>query len=220
MKVPTSLPLLFVTTCLQSSGISVSAFLVPVASSARLVRYDTLARTQPTFLQSKKKATAPVSSKKLQVKLLKQVPGTGQKGEVIYVSPAFYQNKLQPSQSATIISDDQVEKENDSKRKQQEELDQKAAAYKALLESNTILITRKTGPDGQLFGGVGIKQIANELPSGYDESRFKITAILDQDGNKIKGDIIKHVGDNFGAMIQLTKDIEATIRISVEAQAE
>ena len=56
-------------------------------------------------------AAGGAATKKVQVKLLKHVAGTGQAGEVVMVTPAFFNNKLRPTKSAKIISDEDVESE-------------------------------------------------------------------------------------------------------------
>lgn len=171
-------------------------------------------------LSAKKKA-APAASKKVQVKLLKHVAGTGQAGEVIMVTPPFFNNKLRPTQSAELISDDQVEMEKAQAALQAKERQVKAAAVQEQVQGETIVLKRKAGPDGQLFGGIGAKVIMEELKAKTGEDDFldskgvKITALLDEDGRKMRGDI-KHTG-SFQAMLQLSKQVAATVKIEVHA---
>lgn len=170
-----------------------------------------------TALCAKKDAKA----KKIQVKLLKTVQGTGQKGDVVQVTPAFFQNKLQRTQSAEIISDEEVEKMESTKEAAEKEELEKATVLREALEENTITITRKAGPDGQLFGGIGAKVLMEEVQNSLqdeflNQKGVKITAIMDGNGKKMRSDI-KHTGD-FAAKLALTKSISAEFRISVHAE--
>jgi large subunit ribosomal protein L9 len=170
-----------------------------------------------TALCAKKVAKA----KKIQVKLLKTVEGTGQKGDVVQVTPAFFQNKLQRTQSAEIISDEEVEKMESEKEAAEKEEQEKATSLKEALEEKTITITRKAGPDGQLFGGIGPKVIMDEVQNilqddFLNQKGVKIAAIMDENGKKMRSDI-KHTGD-FAAKLALAKNIAAEFKISVLAE--
>ena len=176
-----------------------------------------------TSLAAKKKATAaPATSKKIQVKLLKHVAGTGQAGEVVMVTPPFFNNKLRPTKSATLISDEQVELEKAKEALAEKERQTKAAAIKEQVEGAPLIIARKAGPDGQLFGGIGPKIIVDELKAITGEDEFleskpvKITALMDDNGKKMRGDI-KHTG-SFAANLSLMKDVVAKVTIEVHAE--
>lgn len=176
-------------------------------------------RVGHTQLYSKKKKAAPAAAKKIQVKMLKHVAGTGQAGQVVNVTPAFFNNKLRPTKSAVVISDEQVEQEEAAAAAEAKEKREKAEALKEKIAAITLTITRKAGPDGQLFGGIGPKVIVEELKSRIEDDYLssksvKITAVTDEDGKKMRGDI-KHTG-NFGATIALSKDISARLPIVVE----
>ena len=88
------------------------------------------------------------------------------------------------------------------------------------LTDMTLTVSRKAGPDGQLFGGVGAKAVMKELLKfiGNDflsQKGVKITELMDGNGKKIRGDI-KHTGE-FGARITLAKNVAVKFAISVEA---
>ena len=154
------------------------------------------------------------------MKLLKHVAGTGQAGDVIQVTPAFFNNKLRPTNSAAIISDEEVAKERAEGEEMEREINEKAKELQATLSETTLTLTRKAGPEGQLFGGIGPKVIMSELEK-VNGSKFlsqkwvKISEILDENGKKMRGDI-KHTG-SFGARINLKKDISAKFAIEVVA---
>lgn len=170
-----------------------------------------------TALFAKKAAKA----KKIQVRLLKPVSGTGQKGDVVQVTPAFFQNKLRPTHLAEIITDQEVQEMESERAAAENEERQRASALKDELLEMTISIKRKVGPDGQLFGGIGPKVIMDELQNVVNDDflkqkSVKITAIMDGDGKKMRDDI-KHVGE-FGVEIVLSKGISSEFNISVQPE--
>jgi large subunit ribosomal protein L9 len=172
-----------------------------------------------TLFMSKKKAVA-APAKKIQVKMLKYVEGTGHVGEIVMVTPAFFNNKLRPSSSAIMITDEEVAKERADAERLKAETDAKAQALKERLDDLTLVLKRKAGPDGQLFGGVGAKMIVEELTKilgdeFLNNKGVKIVSIVNLDGEAIKGDI-KHTGQ-FGASMSLTKEISASFTIIVDA---
>ena len=189
----------------------------PLLTSSR-ARYGLYADTK---LSSKKKAAAAVP-KKFQVKMLKYVEGTGLLGEVVMVTPAFFNNKLKPTKSAEIISDQEVQKDLDETRETLKAQNAAANAVLEDLEDFVMVISRKAGPDGQLFGGIGPKcimeELSNKLPKDvWAEKGVRVTAVMDENGTKMKGDI-KHIG-KFSATICLTKEISGKFPISIEEES-
>jgi large subunit ribosomal protein L9 len=174
----------------------------------------------------KKAATASPASKKIQVKLLKYVAGTGQAGDVVLVTPPFFNNKLRPTKLAELISDEQVQQERAATAAMLRELEATATVLKkALEEDGPLVLRRKAGPDGRLFGGIGPKLLMEEFKKAtspsekdfFDSKGVKVTALMDEDGKKIRGDI-KHTG-SFQASLSLTKNIMASVNIEVQAEA-
>jgi large subunit ribosomal protein L9 len=166
--------------------------------------------------------SSSTASKKIQVKMLKHVAGTGQAGDVVMVTPAFFNNKLRPTKSAEVISDEEVAREQAQAASLEKEVNSKATQLKEKLSELTLTIRRKAGPDGQLFGGIGPKVIIEELRKEtndefLDRKGVKVLSLLDPDGKKMRGDI-KHIGD-YGASISLTKDISVKFTISVDAES-
>jgi large subunit ribosomal protein L9 len=199
----------------------------PSAASRCQTQQDFLHRSPGEFsisLQAKKKNAPPTSSaKKIQVKLLKYVAGTGQAGEIIMVTPPFFNNKLRPTKSAVMITDEEVAKEQMESNEQQRQLLEQANRVKQTLEALTVQISRKAGPDGQLFGGVGPKLIMDELASKLGGEEFlgskgvKIASITDPNGEKMRGDI-KNTGE-FEATVTLAKDVSAKLTVTVKAES-
>lgn len=171
-----------------------------------------------TALWSKKKP--PAASKKVQVKMLKYVAGTGNVGDIVSVTPAFFQNKLRPTKSAVAITNEEIEAELSEKRAKDEAMNAAASRIKEQLSDFTLELKRKTGPDGHLFGAVSTKTVLEELRNSVkdpylDQKQVKVISVT-QDGEKLKGDI-KHVG-KFGVNIALTKEINAKFDITVQEE--
>jgi large subunit ribosomal protein L9 len=172
-----------------------------------------------TQLASKKKNAATT---KIQVKMLKFVAGTGIVGEVIQVTPAFYHNKLLPTRSAELISNEEMKQEQAQMAADEKATREKANELKEKLSGITLQIKRTAGPDGHLFGGIGPKAIVEELKTMIvddflDKKGVKVLAITDEEGKKLRGDI-KETG-SFSAGISLTKDISAKIEIVVSPES-
>lgn len=102
----------------------------------------------------------------MEVILLKDVKGTGKKGEVHNVSDGYARNFLLKrglAKEATSGAKQELKaKKQAKKREEQEQLDQ-AKKEKEQLENNPIEIKEKASEDGRLFGSVTTKQIAEEI---------------------------------------------------------
>jgi large subunit ribosomal protein L9 len=154
--------------------------------------------------------------------MLKYVAGTGIVGEVIQVTPAFYHNKLLPTKSAELISNEEMKQQQAVLAAEEKATKEKANELKEKLSGITLQIKRTAGPDGHLFGGIGAKAIVDELKTiikddFFDKKGVKVQAITDEEGKKLRGDI-KHTG-NFSAAISLTKDISARIEVVVASES-
>jgi len=125
--------------------------------------------------KNKKKAGEPnKAATKIQVKLLQSIAGTGQVGDVIKVSPIFYNNKLRPQKLAMQITDDEVAEKLATTAAEKEATLHEAKVVAALLTEdnrntdNDMFVLEfpenQTGPDGvKLFGGIGPKKILDTL---------------------------------------------------------
>lgn len=227
------------TTSISAFSIETSAFLFVHTRTTTNRRTDA---TTTTCLHATKKkggssASATSATKKVQVKLLKHMAGIGQAGDVVQVTPAFYQNKLRPTQSAVMVTEEQVNDERQKAKEQEEELHQLALKIKQRFSSPeeqedsktpALRLSRKAGPGGQLFGGIGPKTIVDELKhiltaenkpnevQFLDQKTVKIISIIDDKGEKLEQ--IKHLGEGFVAKLALTKDVSVDLIISVEVE--
>jgi ribosomal protein L9 len=186
---------------------------------------STSSRSGTVLFSAKKKTPAggAAATKKIQVKLLKHIAGTGQAGDVIQVTPAFFNNKLRPTKSAVMISDDDVIREKAEAQAHEAETTAKATELQLKIEDISMTLVRKAGPTGQLFGGISPKCIMEELQKKWPgddylaDKHVKIAEFVDGEGKEIKGDI-KHTGE-FGARIVLKQGIAAKFAIVVQPEA-
>jgi large subunit ribosomal protein L9 len=102
----------------------------------------------------------------MKVVLLKDVKGTGKKGEIKEVSDGYAKNFLLKNGSARVadnsaISENKIQTAAAKFHKQQEILAAKELAKK--IEGKTISLKIKCGQSGKTFGSVTSKEIADEL---------------------------------------------------------
>ena len=98
----------------------------------------------------KKRGAAAVKGGKVQVKMLKYVEGTGRVGEVVSVSPAYWENKLKKTKSAVMITDDEVQAEKVEEDAARRASLEKANELKSKISEMEIIISKKSGPNGKL----------------------------------------------------------------------
>lgn len=185
--------------------------------------------TSTTALCSKKKkksATAPGKGGKLQVQMLKAIEGTGRVGDVVMVAPAFFENKLRKTNSARLVTDEEVaSQKKESSAKAAAKLDSAREVADKITTIKTISFMKKAGPDGHLFGGIKTKDVLTELrlqfPTGtaLDDKHVKVQRLRDAEGAAVDHDIIKYLGD-FQATIALLDDVSADLTITVTSDKQ
>lgn len=102
----------------------------------------------------------------MKVVLLKDVKGTGKKGEIKEVADGFANNflfkqKLAKLADNTAISENKIQKSAQAFHKQEEIKAAKELAKK--IEGKDINIKIKCGANGKMFGSITSKEIAEEL---------------------------------------------------------
>lgn len=102
----------------------------------------------------------------MKVVLLKDIKGTGKKGEIKEVSDGYAKNFLLKNGSARIadnsaLNENKIQKDAANFHKQQEILAAKELAKK--IEGKTVTLQIKCGSNGKTFGSVTSKEIADEL---------------------------------------------------------
>jgi large subunit ribosomal protein L9 len=118
----------------------------------------------------------------MKVILLKDVKGTGKKGEVKEVAEGYARNYLIPRKLAVMATEGNLnslkdQKRREEKRKEEERIEAKRLGEK--LSGLTVKLTTKTGEGGRIFGSITSKQISQALKKQFQ---------LDVDKKKIQLD--------------------------------
>lgn len=147
----------------------------------------------------------------MKVVLLKDVKGTGKKGEIKEVADGFAKNFLLKNGSARIadksaLSENQIQNEATKFHKAQE-----IAAAKELakqIEGKMISLKIKCGSNGKTFGSISSKEIAEALE--------KASINLDKKKIELK-EPIKTVG-SYSVVAKVYPEITAKFTVVVEAE--
>lgn len=102
----------------------------------------------------------------MEVILLKDVKGTGKKGEIHDVAVGYAKNYLIKNglaKEATAGAKKTLEAKNEAMKREEAEEVKKAKKQKEILENNPIEIYEKAADDGRLFGSITTKKIADEI---------------------------------------------------------
>ncbi|WP_161878283.1 50S ribosomal protein L9 [Alkalibacterium sp. MB6] len=145
----------------------------------------------------------------MEVILLKDVKGTGKKGEVKTVSDGYANNFLLKkglAKEATSGAKKEHEMKQKAQEREEEELRQAALKDKETIENNPLEIKSKAAEDGRLFGSVTTKQIAQEL-----EKQLGIKV----DKRKINQTIPMRTVGSQKMDIKLHKDVTAELTVRV-----
>ena len=147
----------------------------------------------------------------MRVVLLKDVKGTGKKGEIKEVADGFAKNFLFKNNFAKLadksaINENQFQNEAAKYHKQQEILAAKELAKK--LEGKNVSLKIKCGENGKTFGSVTSKEISEALE--------KINLPLDKKKIEIK-EPIKAVG-KYNVIAKIYPEISAKFVVNVEAE--
>lgn len=149
----------------------------------------------------------------MDVILKKYHKGLGEKHDVVSVKPGFGRNFLIPQGIAVMATATRLkilaeDLKQASHRK--DHIKNEALAVAEKLENVTLTIETLAGPDGRLFGSITPLMVAAQLEAqGYDFERQRVSF----DGN------IKEVGE-YNAIIDLHKEVKATVKIIVAAVAK
>lgn len=147
----------------------------------------------------------------MKVVLLKDVKGTGKKGEVKEVADGFAKNFLLKNGSARLadnsaINENNIQKDAAKYHKQQEVLAAKELAKR--IEGKTIALKIKCGENGKTFGSITTKEIADGLA--------KIGIVLDKKKIDLK-ESIKTVGI-YRVTAKVYPEISAKFNVDVKAE--
>ena len=145
----------------------------------------------------------------MKVILLKDVKGTGKKGEVKEVSDGYAKNFLLPKKMA-VVADNTNIKELNEKNKSKENKAQKeyeaAVELGKKMEDMAINIYSKAGDGGRLFGSITSKDIAEQLKKQHSIEVDKRKVMLDEP--------IRVLGSRF-VEIKIHQKVTTKIRVDV-----
>lgn len=146
----------------------------------------------------------------MKVILLKDVKGTGKKGEVKEVSDGYARNFLLARKLA-VVADNTAIKELQEKNKSQEIRAQKeyeaAVELGKKMEELNIVIYSKAGEGGRLFGSITSKDIAEQVKKQYNIEVDKRKITLDEP--------IRVLGSKF-VEIKIHQKVVTKIRVDVK----
>lgn len=145
----------------------------------------------------------------MKVILLKDIKGTGKKGEIINASDGHARNYLIPrglAKEATDGSVKELEHQNAAKVKKEEQALAEAKALAAKIDTLEVTVKTKAGEGGRLFGSITNKDIADLIKSVHN---------LDIDKKKI---VMEHPIRNLGTSqitIKVYPKVTAQIKVHV-----
>ncbi|MBZ9609755.1 50S ribosomal protein L9 [Clostridium estertheticum] len=144
----------------------------------------------------------------MKVILLKDIKGTGKKGDVINAADGYARNFLFPRQLAKEATDSNMHilnKKNDIERKKKTSEIEDAQKSANELKDKVVKIIGKAGENGKLFGAITTKDIAIALNKQCN---------LDIDKKKIVTDTIKLLG-TYDVEIKIYPEISTKIKVLV-----
>lgn len=146
----------------------------------------------------------------MKVILLKDVKGTGKKGEVKEVSDGYARNFLLPKKMAKIADNQAVkelkEQNKSAEIKAQKEYEEAVKLGDKMKEMN-IEIYSKAGEGGRLFGSITAKEIAEQLKKQKSITVDKRKILLNEP--------IKVLGSRF-VEIKIHQKVTTKIRVDVK----
>jgi large subunit ribosomal protein L9 len=119
----------------------------------------------------------------VKVILLKDIKGSGSKGDVINVSDGYARNYLFPrglAIEATKANLNELKNKEKAEEKRKEQAAQEAREIADKLSDITLVIKAKSGENGKLFGSVTNKEIAQELKKQHKISIDRKKIVLDE----------------------------------------
>ena len=147
----------------------------------------------------------------MEIILRETIDTLGRAGQVVKVADGYARNYLLPRKLAYLATPGNlkvIESERQSIIRKDAKQSDEATKLKEMLEKIEVVIRRKVGEHDTLFGSVTNSDVAAELEKkGFTIEKRKIHM----------DDHIKKLGD-FEIPIRLFKDVNATIKLKVEAE--
>jgi large subunit ribosomal protein L9 len=149
----------------------------------------------------------------MDVILREDVEKLGTRGQLVKVAPGYARNFLLPKKMAVVATESNkkiVEQERQAYLRREAKVVSEAGDLAKLMESVVVTIKQKAGENGQLFGSVTSKDIADALEAqSYTIERRKI--VLDEP--------IRTLGD-FKVPLRLHRDVSTEIAVHVVRDQE
>lgn len=145
----------------------------------------------------------------MKVILIKDVKGSGKKGDVLNVADGYARNFLIGKGYALEATQKNLNDLQGKKSSEQHRIDVEIADNKALVEKirdKEVVIKAKAGQGGKLFGAVTAATVSEELKKQFGADVDKKKIALNSE--------IKAFGD-FSAAVKLTHGVSCNIKIKV-----
>ena len=146
----------------------------------------------------------------MKVILLKDVKGTGVKGDVVNISDGYARNFLFPKGLAVEATKSNLNELKNKERAQQKRIEQEKQEARELakkISDITLVIKAKSGENGKLFGSVTNKEIAQELKKQHNITIDRKKIVLDEP--------IKQLGQ-MELEVKLYPEISGKLTVKVE----
>jgi large subunit ribosomal protein L9 len=147
----------------------------------------------------------------MEVILREDIEKLGHRGEVVKVAPGFARNFLIPKRLAVAATESNkkiVAQERDAWLRKEAKQKGEAEDLGKMLSGVTITIAQRAGDEGQLFGSVTVKDIAEALErQNYSIDRKKIQ--MEEN--------IRQVGE-YKVPVRLHRDVTAEVTVNVVAE--
>lgn len=147
----------------------------------------------------------------MKVILLKDIKGTGKKGDVINASDGYARNFLFPKKLAEEANDMNLHvlnQKNEALRKKKLEETEAAQKLAEELKGRELKIVAKAGEGGRLFGAITSKDISIEI-----KNKFKV----DIDKKKIVTDSIRQLG-SYDIELKIYPEVSTKIKVLIVEQ--
>ncbi len=148
----------------------------------------------------------------MEVILLEKVGRFGQLGDKVQVKPGFARNYLIPKGMALPATPRNLadfEERRAALERQEAEAMSRASKLAAALEETELVIRRKAGSEGRLFGSVNAADVAQSLAeSGHEISRQQL---------RMPDEGIRRLG-RYTVLVRIHSDIKATVDVLVEEE--
>jgi large subunit ribosomal protein L9 len=146
----------------------------------------------------------------MKVILADDVRGLGHRGDIVNVKPGYARNYLFPQSAAYEATEANVRRLSEEKKKYDEKmLREQAVAQTAAksVEGITVIVTKRAGEEGHLYGSVTASEIADALSArGIEVDRRRVEL----------AEPIRRLGSHT-VHVRLHRDVVATLTVEVQA---